>query len=205
MMVKLIPGTPNHSTKRLAELIWTVDEHFMPFLFGSPDNWYRLFSIDWCADKGINSHAYSVVAVDDDEIAGVMIGYNAAIIDSLFEATLSRWLQDEPPEQAAYLEQAFNKMDRLFPHPAEGSFYILDLAVDVTRRKTGVGRRLVDRAVSEAKSQGLSALKLDVDADSEAVGFYERLGMSIEVETFVPEIAEKYDVGSHLHMKMEIK
>jgi len=204
MAIQLVNGSPHHSTDRLAELIWTVDENLMAFLFGTPENWHRLFSMDWQADEGIVNHSHSVVAVDSDQILGVLIGYNANIIDRLFEATLSRWLKEEHPAKAEYLEQAFNKMDRLFPHPAEGSFYVLDLAVDVNNRKGGVGRKLMEWAVSQARSQDLSALELDVEADNPAVGFYKKLGMIVEIETLVPEIAKHHDVGRHFHMKLTI-
>ena len=176
----------------------------MAFMFESPENWHRLLSIDWPEKEGIDSHANAIVAVDGNQILGVLVGYNAAIIDQQFEASLSRWLKQEPPIKAEYLEQAFSKLGRLFPHPAEGSFYVLDLAVDVNSREGGIGRKLMESAISQARSQGLSTLELDVGADSLAVGFYQKLGMFVEVETFVPELAEHYGVGRHLHMKLPI-
>jgi len=204
MALELIDGNLHHSTRRLADLIWTVDERLMTFLFGSPDDWHRLFSIDWRAHDGICNHNRSVVAEDGNEIKGVIIGYSADIVEQLFETTLTRWLKDETPAKGKHLEEAFNKMDRLFPHPMEGSFYILDLAVDVNARKLGIGRKLMDWAVSQAKQHGLSALELDVDADNPAVDFYRRLGMYVEVETLVPELSQYHGVERHYHMKLRI-
>jgi ribosomal protein S18 acetylase RimI-like enzyme len=202
--MKLVNGNPNHSTEQLADLIWTVDEHLMAFLFGSIENWRRLFASDWQSEESILSHSHAVVAIDDDKIMGVLIGYTAETIDRLFEVTLSRWLENIPQAEAEHLEAAFNCMGRLFPHPGEESFYVMDLAVSANNHKSGIGRKLMEWAESQAKELGLSALELDVDADSPAVGFYKKIGMHIEVETLVPEIAERHNVGRHYHMKMSL-
>ena len=204
MAIELVGGSPLHSTKRLAGLIWTVDEDLMEFLFGSPENYHRLFSIDWRANEGALNYNHSVIAVDGDQILGVLIGYSAEIIDRLWEVTLSRWSKEEPSAKADDLGQAFNKMDRLFPHPGQETFYILALAVDVNNQKGGIGRKLMGWAEAQARSQGLSALGLDVEAKNPAVSFYKKLGMVVEIETLVPEIDEHHGVGRHYHMKLPI-
>jgi ribosomal protein S18 acetylase RimI-like enzyme len=76
--------------------------------------------------------------------------------------------------------------------------------VNGSNHKSGVGRKLMEWAESQAKELGLSAIELDVDAENPAVGFYKKIGMYIEVETLVPKIAERHNVGRHYHMKMSL-
>jgi ribosomal protein S18 acetylase RimI-like enzyme len=202
LSINLIEGRVNHSTERIAELIWTVDVNLMKFLFGSPENWHRLFAIDWCEAEGALSHSNAVVAIEGDQVLGVLIGYRADLSEHLWESTLTRWFEIESPENANYLKVAFDKMDRLFPHAGQESFYILDLAVDKSNQKSGVGRKLMEWVMAKAKSHSLFCLELDVEASNPAVGFYKKLGMDIEIETLVPDIAENHNVGRHFHMKI---
>ena len=55
----------------------------------------------------------------------------------------------------------------------------------------GTGRALVEAVAETARAAGQQALRLDVNRDNPAVGFYERLGFA-KVDEVVTEIGEGY-------------
>jgi GNAT superfamily N-acetyltransferase len=55
--------------------------------------------------------------------------------------------------------------------------YLADMAVEPSHQQRGVGRRLVDAAISVARAWPADAIRLDAyDAEHGAGGFYERCG-----------------------------
>lgn len=60
--------------------------------------------------------------------------------------------------------------------PDLNDVHVENLYVDSDRRKKGVGRALMEKVFQEARRQGMDAVKLYA-SDSDAVNFYERIGM----------------------------
>jgi ribosomal protein S18 acetylase RimI-like enzyme len=59
--------------------------------------------------------------------------------------------------------------------------WLEDLFVVADARRTGIGRELVDAALSSARSRGCVRIELDVDEDNEsAIALYEHCGFSLE-------------------------
>jgi ribosomal protein S18 acetylase RimI-like enzyme len=52
----------------------------------------------------------------------------------------------------------------------------LSIAIVPSRRRHGLGQELMDALLDAARANGASAVSLSVEADSPAVGFYERNG-----------------------------
>jgi len=198
--VEIIPGRPEQGGAELADLIWTVDPHLMQYLCNDEAGWRRLFLADWPQENGFVNHSHADLAILDDRIVGVMISHDAASIEERIQLSMARWKETEESAFFVYLEQALDDMDRLFPHPPDSAWYVLDLAVDSRVRKAGIGRRLMEHAEFKARRSGRTALHLDVVADNPAVNFYKRIGMHIAVETLLPELEENHGVGLHYHM-----
>ncbi len=64
-----------------------------------------------------------------------------------------------------------------------GDGHVGRIAVVTEWRKRGVGARLVEAIVSDARGAGLDAV--DLDAQVHAIGFYERLGFEAHGEVFL--------------------
>jgi GNAT superfamily N-acetyltransferase len=107
-------------------------------------------------------------------------GYDAGFMDRVSDAmTLSAedigahevWVLEDVPEHVVGFH-------RVIPgDPAE----LEDMWVDPPAMGAGLGRRLFEHAVAIARSGGAAALELD--ADPNAIGFYERMGMERIGET----------------------
>jgi len=158
-----------------------------------------MFAADWPHQDGITCHTWSHLAVEQGRILGIMISHDSAFLEERYEKSLDRWCHTESAEMADHLNRAFSMLERLFPHPPHDSYYVLHLAVDARAQKAGIGRRLMEVAETRARTLGCSSLRLDMNADNPAAGFYRRLGMNIEIETRLPALERSHGIGLHCH------
>jgi GNAT superfamily N-acetyltransferase len=82
----------------------------------------------------------------------------------------------------ATLELATKKpwaIDRRYFTPVTRPLYLLGMAVDPARQRTGIGRRCLDQAVEMCRARPADALCLDAyDADAGAGEFYHKCGFA---------------------------
>ena len=199
MSIKIVAANPEHSATVVAELIWSADPALMNYLFQGKPNWLRVCTREWPRMNGLVAHARAHVAIDEDAVVGILVTHDPTALDTQFEASAALWTDAESPDMIAHLDFAFTMMDRLFPHPPQDAYYVLDLAVGANVRRAGTGRQLMDVASELARSLGKRSLRLDVAKDNPAVAFYERIGMEIGMETRVPYL-ETHGVAPHYHM-----
>jgi len=204
LKTSLVQATTDHPSEPIADLIWTVDVALMKYLFGTVDRWRRVFADDWPRSNGIVCHKQATLAMQGDAIVGALVSHTLAEFDAHFVATRAHQGQHEGAAFRRHLNDAFDLMAQLFPHGLDGSYFVFDLAVSSEARHQGIGRALIDAAIAKAKAAGCERICLDVAADNPAVHFYERIGMSVAVETRVPRLADDHGVGTHLHMVMPV-
>ena len=101
-----------------------------------------------------------------------MRGYWESVInDSLRQAFVAEW----PGAGVVGCLQADVRVFRVFARPTRG--YLANVWVDEGYRGRGLGRLLVDRAVSWLQSHNVDLIVLNVSAaNSEAISFYDHLG-----------------------------
>jgi ribosomal protein S18 acetylase RimI-like enzyme len=109
-----------------------------------------------------------------------------------FEADipLSRYVDNwgRPGDVAVIAHETGNRVGaawlRLFRQSEPGYGFVdentpeLSIAVVPSRRRHGLGQELMDALLEAARAAGHGAVSLSVDADSAAVGFYERNGFT---------------------------
>lgn len=205
MSVCIVDAQAEHPSGPIADLIWTVDKPLMTFLFGTRDRWRRVFASDWPENKGIVCHKQMTLAVRNQEILGVLASHTLEEFDEHFIHTRERQGRNEGAEFRKHLHHAFDLVAEFFPHGLEGSYFVFDLEVSSKARRLGIGRQLLDVATSKAKEAHCDRICLDVAADNDAVQFYIRMGMHVAVETRLPELAERHDVGTHLLMVLHVR
>lgn len=204
MGISLVQAEPTHPPGPVADLIWTVDVPLMRFLFGTKELWRRVFAYDWTETKGIVCHNQSTLAMRGQEILGVLVSHTLTEFDENFIHTRKMQAQNEATEFRNHLGRGFDLMAQLFPHATEGSYFVFDLAVSQEARRTGIGRRLIDVAISKARDNNCQRICLDVAAENDAVRFYEDLGMQVAVETRIPDLDDKHGIGTHYHMVLPV-
>jgi len=199
MSIEIALARPEDGTSSLADLEWAVDVPVFEYICRSIDNWRRMFLSEWPHPDGIVCHACAHLAIGDGRVLGLLVSHDSADLDERFARSIARWRETESAELCDHLEHAFFMIGHLFPHPPPDSYYVLHLAVDARVHGAGIGRRLMEVAEARARALGRSSLRLDMNADNPAAGFYRRLGMDIEVETRVPALEREYGVGLHYH------
>ncbi|MGH6932468.1 MAG: GNAT family N-acetyltransferase [Dongiaceae bacterium] len=201
----LLPATPQASTERVADLIWTVDPKLCEFLFrGDVPTWRELLRTDWSQAVGLLSHSHSRIALVDNQIAGVIVGHDRESLHDHWTITLERWFESTGPVMRAHLPKSFYYLDLLLPKIPEDVFYVLELAVASEVQRNGIGTKLMNDAFERARDDGYQSLMLDVNAASPALDFYRRLGMDVLVETHVPYLSANHNVGLYLRLEKKL-
>lgn len=201
----LLSATPQASTERVADLIWTVDPALCSFLFrGDVTTWRELLRTDWSASVGLLSHSHSRIAMVDNQVAGVIVGHDNETLHDHWSVTLERWFESTDPVMRAHLPKSFYYLDLLLPKIPEDVFYVLELAVAGDLQRHGIGTKLMQDAFDRARGEGYQSLMLDVNATSSALDFYRRLGMEVLIETRVPYLACNHGVGQYLRLEKKL-
>ncbi|PRY19617.1 hypothetical protein CLV78_12033 [Aliiruegeria haliotis] len=137
MELSILPAKANQPPEPVADLIWTVDPPLMKFLFGSEERWRRVFAYDWPEVQGIVCHKQTTLAMQGEEILGVLVTHTLEEFDEHFVRTRGRQGQNESPAFRKHLDHAFDLMAQLFPHGLDGSYFVFDLAVSKKRTTHG--------------------------------------------------------------------
>lgn len=188
----------------LADLLWSTDPKLNGYMFGTMATLKKLIACEWPTGKGLFSHHQAFTATQDGQIVGLLIAHTQEDYAANFAQSLIQQPAALAPKEAAHMQTALHWMDRLFPVPRENSYYILEFAVSPQAQGLGVAAQLFNAAKAQALSKGCAQICLDVAADNDAVGFYQHLGFSTEVETRVPMLDTTHGIGTHLHMVCDI-
>lgn len=79
---------------------------------------------------------------------------------------------------------------------SESGWHIGRVAVDSSRRRTGVGRLIMEKAECFLKSTGVTELVLS--SQDHAIGFYEKLGYNTEGDFYMDEHCPHIDMRKKL-------
>lgn len=99
-------------------------------------------------------------------------------IDSQFDAQHSHYLQHYPTAQFLVLEQAGQRIGRLYVDIVESSVRLMDLALVPAVRNRGLGGALT-RAVMDYAESLRMGVTLHVEEDNPAKRLYDRLGFVV--------------------------
>lgn len=202
--MKIDQRRPDQYTSEIAELIWAEDPALLACEFGTLPPFDAILRQEWAVKGAGNSHDAMVLACDDTGVAGLMTGYPVDQMAARFETTWQLRRDQIARKDWPDWESRSNLIERLFPAPQAGDFYVLDLSIAPRGQGTGLGRRLIGIALKNARAAGCKRLCLDVNADNDAVGFYRSIGLEIQIESRVPSLDEHYGVGLHYHMVMPV-
>ncbi|WP_216825910.1 GNAT family N-acetyltransferase [Sulfitobacter sp. SK012] len=165
---------------------------------------HKLIDSEWSGEKGLFSHKQAFTASKDGNIVGLLIGHAEDEYIANFDYSVANQPTALGGQEATHMEAALHWMDRLFPVPRCGSYYVLEFAVSPNAQGAGIAGQLFKAAKEQARAKGCAQICLDVAADNEAVGFYRHLGFRIEVETRVPLLDDEHGIGLHLHMVHDV-
>ena len=194
------PASADLSPETLADLLWSTDPTLNAYMFRTTELLHQILRAEWPEQKGMLSHRNAFTISNDDKVEGLLVGHTTEEWPESFEASLVVQTRSLSDTDANALNAAIHWMDRLFPTPRDGSYYVLELAVAQSAQGKGLAKILLDAGIARARAEGCDQICLDVSADNPAVAFYEHLGFATEVETRVPYLDETRGIGLHYHM-----
>ena len=151
---------------------------------------------------------YAYVEVDDHgRIKGVMLGYPIIEMNRIVKA-MSRQL-------VSFLRTmgfrrfmtmlAHMDLNRYFPKTDKNEFFICNLAVHEDFRRQGVGQRLLEKAQTLAREEGLPKLSLFVEVDNPgAIKLYEKYGFKVTNSSLLPRRFHKRELKGFYKMVKEL-
>lgn len=199
-MADVIPAPADLRPELLEEHLWNTDPKLNGFMFRSRDVLLDVLRCEWPETRGLLCHAQALVVMDGSSVSGLLIGHTAREYGPNFEAAKTLQMGRLKPDDKEHMDRALDWMDRLFPQPGQGAYYVLELSTAPSARGTGLASDLLDAAERRARDRGCTQLSLDVAADNAAVDFYRHKGFDVEIETRVPYLEKQHGIGLHFHM-----
>ena len=156
------------------ELIYMTGPDLFLYMFGKKAK----DVLSYLFQKGDNlfSYEHCNIADVDNEISGMILAYEYEVIENESKNTGRLIIKYYRP---GFIFRVINliKLGRIISDLNKEDYYISNLAVFDKYRGYGVGKRLIDFAIEEAKRLGKSQLSLDVETDNKnAISFYHHLG-----------------------------
>lgn len=153
-------------TPKISRWIFDSGPRFFEALFGNADQaieslgaWVERDSSEFCGLQ-------ATLACVDAAPAGMFIGVRGDEISRRRRADLLALVQNTPPSERARLRAKLEEIAGLTATVDASDYYIRTLAVDPLQRRRSVGRRLLERALEEARAKGFARVRLDVDSDN---------------------------------------
>ena len=203
--IKLVKGLPLHAEDVVKLLPATSPKIFNCVFKGRPEVHTRVAEACWKASDVEGSHSFSVVALDDDDVVGILIAYNWATFQNLKKSTTKLTVPLIDDDILLSMRETLPLISLLTPTMRDNDYFVRYLSVSSAVQGKGVGAKLLEHAFSQAKSLGCKTLQLDVVSENPAVKFYKKMGLKIIAETRIPFLEESYDIGSNLRMIKKIK
>jgi ribosomal protein S18 acetylase RimI-like enzyme len=195
---EIVPAHPDDAPEAARLIAETDAELFRFYTNGDLDLWVQVAECEWRAERGIYSYTMSHVIRPAGHVAGLLIAYSSRrhdLIDWSLESSLGRL----GPDRLSRIDPVRSLASYLFPNLPGDAFYVQNIATHPSVRRRGLGRRLMERAFELGLAEGCRTCHLDVDSSTQAVRFYEGLGMRVAVRTEVPGIP-----SVHAHYRMVI-
>ncbi len=192
------------------DLVWRTGAASYAYQFGPGREVFDAFVGEaWKGTDNLFAHSGATVAMQGEQLVGLEIGFPGAdfhrLQAPLREVTIGLVQSGRiAPDRLREIGRRTRLASYLNAHIPDDTYYILSLAVADSQRGTGLGRRLLERAIEAARSEGFRELHLDVLSDNPAVGFYRALGLTCVAETLAPEPCREHGVPMEMRMVLPL-
>jgi ribosomal protein S18 acetylase RimI-like enzyme len=159
-----------------SELMQLSAPLFFPTLFG--EKFTAVIRKLFVRPNNLFSYENAYVAECDNEVAGIILGYNYSS-KSKAELHTGGLLARHMGIEFAFRIIDFLRLLKTTGWIKKDEYYISNIAVYPRYTGSGLGRGLIARAEEDAKNIGMKRIGLDVETDNEpAMRLYEKLGYS---------------------------
>jgi ribosomal protein S18 acetylase RimI-like enzyme len=156
---------------------------FADWYFGEPDVAADIVE-EWMRRPSSELYAGRAILAEDEqgEVVGCVLALRADELAKCRAADFSAFCAElgGAPEADEVIAEVVAVSHELFPPVDPHDVYVSRVGVDPRRRGQGIGRALVEHAITAHAGQGLDSCRLDVSADnSAAIRAYEAAGLQI--------------------------
>jgi ribosomal protein S18 acetylase RimI-like enzyme len=206
----LKPATEAHAAM-IPDLAFSTGPVSYAYIFGEDRGLFDAFILQsWKTTDTFFSHRETTIAVENDNLRGIEIGYSGKRYYQLREGgmSVSQALIETGGatlEQLQAVGQRSHKNDFQLPYVPPDAYYVMAIAVTEESRRRGIGAQLLNHAFEQARDAGLRVLHLDVLSDNKpAVDLYLRMGMTCMAESSVPELRREHNIPPEYRMVKDL-
>lgn len=191
-IVKAAPGIRETLTPQIPELVHATGPVSYDYHFPKRSVFDRLVEKSWLADDSLFAAEATHVALAEDTLQGIEIGFSGPQWNARKAALAPLW-----QEMLAAQEVSMDEMTVVLEHSAHASwlnplvpedvYYVHALSVKPESRGKKIGMKLLTEAMDRARDAGFRGLQLDVLSDNPAVNFYQSMGLELLVESRAPK------------------
>ena len=175
----------------IPELVWATGPSSYSYQFGTRQLFDQAVQATWPIDGTLFAADATSLALDGSDLAGIEIGMRGSEFRARQAALAPIWRalieagQVSREEFGGLLERA-GHASWLNPMLDSDTYYIHAICVKPERRGKRVGYRLIENALTKARTLGCAKFQLDVLSDNPAVEFYRAVGLEVLAETRAP-------------------
>lgn len=175
------------------DLLFATAPSLYGYQFGHDRKLFNvLVGAAWEQKDNLFSHSATTLALDGDELIGLIIGCYGRDFQPYARALNELWGQmvargEVSADLMSVLERNAPHCSYLTPKVPDSAFYVLGLSVLPGYQRHGVGVRLLHLLTSRVAEDGAASMHLDVVSDNPAVRFYSAMGLECVAETRSPE------------------
>ena len=183
---------------KVAELIFDTDLHAFSMLFGKREVAIPKLKKLIAMDHNRLCHRHTLVYLEDDEIIGILIGYDPEQTDMKKERR--DYLNALSTFDAIMIGIKYFFIEFIISTDGLKGLYIQNISINPSHRGKGIGSKLIDHYIKLAIERKIPALWLDVTLSNDgARKLYARIGFKVVETTKIPLIND----GAH-RMKKEL-
>jgi len=171
----------------IAALMYSAGPEVYDYLYRTRRHTAQDFiAFEFRSGRGFCGHPQVTVAVDQGRVVGTACLVAADTYDRLVKGTVANLFRFFGPLQVWPVLLRSNHIGSIMRKPEPGELYLSNFGVDPALRGTGIGTRLLEHGLAQARRMGCRTFGLDVaDNNPRAQHLYTRIGLRVvEEKTF---------------------
>lgn len=165
----------------IAELMYSSGSDLYDYLYKSKT--LDFLRHEFGSGKGFAGHPHVTVAVQDGEVVGTGCFYDRKNYDRLLKGTIKNMTEFFGYLGVMPVMLRSRHLKSVMRAPKPGELYLSNFGVSPKCRSQGIGTRMIQHKLSEARQQGYEIFGLDVSAaNPRGQALYTRLGLKVMKE-----------------------
>jgi ribosomal protein S18 acetylase RimI-like enzyme len=172
----------------LAELMYSSGMDLYNYLYG--DQAIEFLKFEFQTGKGFAGYRNVTVAISDDLVLGTGCFYDGSRYHDLVKGSIENMVAFFKDDVQPVLER-ISQTASVMPPPREGELYLSNFGVSETCRSQGIGSKMIQHTLEQARRDNYSVFGLDVSTKNpRGQALYTKLGLEVtEHKTFPAEDA----------------